>query len=302
LCYKEHIVNIKKGKMMKKIILFCIIGITNNALHSMLITRTTMRTIKPQQIHRNCNTNDQKSSNISPIGLKGLFRIAELNDLSGNKLIESLYESISSPEHSLTQKNSYINSQLVRNDLSSDNRGDLYVMQQIVNRSNYYYSFEAQSRILHFAVKNNKQALVQSTLTFGHKYLVNEPDEHRNTALYNATLRGHTIIAKTLITYGAFLNSKNEKGRTPLHGAVISPFINETTEYNEKILQVIRLLKKAGAKNTIIDDCGMLPIDYVREALEGLDAARKMTLLNEKGDLMVVYHEMENIITDSVKE
>jgi len=271
----------------------------------MLITRTTMRTIKPQQIHKRCNSNDQKPSNTSLIGLESQFLISELNELSGDKLIDKVYENIISPERTTKQKHSYINSQLIRNDLSRDNKGDLDLMLHMVNRSDFYYSVEGQNEILHFAVKNNKQSLVQSTLTSGHKYLIYQPDEYSNTALYNAVQCGHIIIAKTLMTYGSPLNSKNEEGRTPLHGAVISPFINETTETNKNILQIMKLLKKSGAKHTIADDRGMLPIDYVREALAELDAVRKMALIdeaNEAGDLMVIYHEMENIITNSVKE
>lgn len=49
---------------------------------------------------------------------------------------------------------------------------------------------------------------------------MNAENKEKNTPLHQACARGHTEVAKQLVTLGASLNAANTKGYTPFHNAI----------------------------------------------------------------------------------
>jgi ankyrin repeat protein len=111
---------------------------------------------------------------------------------------------------------------------------------------------------LHYAANQNKRAVIPLLIDFG--AAIDMQDDSGNTALHLAAQRGRTELVGVLIEQGAALDLRNEEGQTAFDVAK-----------NDEIRE---LLREAGAGMAAIDD-------QLIAAVEGGDAARVETLLNE---------------------
>ncbi len=110
--------------------------------------------------------------------------------------------------------------------------------------------------------------------------LINEKDIRGRTLIYVAANNGNLAIVKLLLELGADVMSRNEDGKTPLHGAVLQQY-EKSDDYVPLApgAELTKLLVKKGADVNARDKKGMTPLHAA--ALRGCDESASFII--EKG-------------------
>jgi ankyrin repeat protein len=121
----------------------------------------------------------------------------------------------------------------------------------------------SKSTALHdAAAKKDGTADVEKLISEGAK--VNARNEKGETALYASCFLGHVETVKLLIKNGANVNAKNNKGETPLHFAA-----------DGGMPEIAQILLDAGADINAKTNEGETAIDYVNKKINLLEQMTK---------------------------
>ncbi|MBX3449370.1 MAG: ankyrin repeat domain-containing protein [Planctomycetaceae bacterium] len=106
---------------------------------------------------------------------------------------------------------------------------------------------------------------------------IHATDKNGVTALHHAVRFRNVGAVRTLIEHGANVNHACRKsGSTPLHRAVTSTGAPGTAGKHTAAIEIIRLLRAAGADPSIANKSGRTPADYVKdEEMASLLRSRK---------------------------
>jgi hypothetical protein len=273
---------------MNKKMFLCVTLLTHINTYTMLFTR--MFTARTQQ-HKRMFTNNTKNF----YGNNSIVRY--LNSCKPEIALERVVAIVFSPLQSTQEeKTTYINSMLCRTDLSHEQCKTLTLLKAFLNQQKSHPFHDQNQIVMHTAIQENNQLLLQASLEHNLKSSVDLPDKAGDSALYSAATQGRLHLVQILLYHCANPNIQNDKGHTPLHGAVTSPLINTTPENNDALVKIMHHIKNAGANLTIKDNQKKRPIDYIHTSLEKFENYRSRTLHNEHGELLALYHEMEKIL------
>ena len=92
-----------------------------------------------------------------------------------------------------------------------------------------FASIKADKTPLHWAAANNMAETAQLLITWGAN--VNAKSNKGSTPLHNAAWKNATETAELLIAQGAEINAKADKGRTPLHWAAATTRLKQPNSY-----------------------------------------------------------------------
>lgn len=114
---------------------------------------------------------------------------------------------------------------------------------------------------------------------------INQTTNSKSTALHWCAFNGADLSLSFVLAWGAEVNCRDVKGKTPLHKAV------ERYE-NEESVKVIKILLIRGADRSALDFEGKSPLDYLKNKTKDAKAAKICALLTEtwsvKSDFLMV--------------
>lgn len=269
--------------MIKKIFV-CITLLTNITTYSMLIKRlNTVHTIQQKKHLHNAFYAD-------PI-------MQHLNSCPPAVAVEKIVTITLAPlQFTHEEKTGYVKNLLGRTDMSTEQYKTLYLLQQFLDRKKSHPFCDQDHTLIHTAIRKNNAPLLKTTLTYSSKNSVNLPDKQGNSALYYASSKALIPLIQILLEHRPNVNIQNDRGLTPLHGAVLSSLINTSPEKNNLLLKTIQCLKDFKANPTIKDNYDKRPLDYVYKSIENLDTYRSQTIHNKHNELTEVYYEMEKLL------
>jgi hypothetical protein len=187
-----------------------------------------------------------------------------------------------------------IREKLKTENLSVADRNTLSMIRIMLDSS--LREIEEMPTLLHEITKQKNPDLLNLAMIYGFGVNINAQDMHLNTPLYIASTTGLASFVETFITANANVNMQNEHGRTAFIGALLSLHESHVPEDNQLFVQIITMLKQAGADTSIVDDNNKTVDNYLRNILEQLEKNRQRTVRNEQGDLIHMYQSIRELL------
>lgn len=191
-------------------------------------------------------------------------------------------------------KKKLIQDKLKTENLSVDDRNTLCMIRIILDSS--LREIEETPTLLHAITKQKNPDLLNLAMVYGFGTHIDAQDVHLNTPLYIAAKTGLVSFVETFIAANANVNMQNEHGRTAFIGALLSLHESHVPEDNQLFVQIITMLKQAGADTSIVDDNNKTVDNYLRNILERLEKSRQRTVRNEQGDLIHMYQSIRELL------